>query len=64
VRRPWDFRQQKAEAFGKGGRFGYAAHAGTKDSRDAAQRVPTILSRVRLAPPHLTAFLPAAGPLP
>ena len=57
VRRPWGARQQKPEAFEKGGRFGYAAHAGTKDSTDAAQRVPTFK-----AFPERGAAGPGCGP--
>jgi hypothetical protein len=53
VRRPWGVRQQKAAAFGKGGRIESADGAGTKDSTDAAQRVPTIKNR----PKHIAASL-------
>jgi hypothetical protein len=41
VRRHWNTRQQKAGAFEKGDSDALATDAGTKDSTDAAQRVPT-----------------------
>ena len=44
VRRPWSLRQHQPEAFGKGECAEAAARAGTKDSRDATQRIPTIQS--------------------
>ncbi len=45
VRRPWVLRTQKTEAFGKGDGDVSAARAGTKDSTDATQRVPTSAAR-------------------
>ena len=43
VRRPGSFRQRMARVFGKGDGDVVAARAGTKDSRDATQRIPTSL---------------------
>jgi hypothetical protein len=54
VRRPWGAQQQKSEAYEKGERDESAGRAGTKDSTDAAQRVPTFPcgSSVMTLPPY------------